>query len=498
MSSPPDAVGGAVVTAAGWGWRHAGRPDWAIHNLDLSIAPGERVLLLGPSGAGKSTLLHGFAGLLGGAEDGLETGRLRVDGAPPNQRRSRIGMVLQDPDSQVILTRVGDDVAFGMENFNVPREQIWPRVTEALRAVGLQVPLDHDTSELSGGQKQRLALAGVIAMNPGLILLDEPTANLDPVGVIEVRDAIAATAARTGATVVVIEHRTEVWLPVVDRVIVLGSEGEVIADGTPANVIRREHDYLLESGVWVPGTPAPKVDRHRSMRTGTLLSATDLSLGYGSGPQLHSGLNFEIARGRVTAVTGPNGAGKSTLALTLGGLLPPARGRIDAVADFAPSPKRREPIRWRSKELLNRIGSVFQDPEHQFLKGTVRDELELGPRALKRGREETSALADELLERLRLSHLAEANPYTLSGGEKRRLSVATVLATRPDLIVLDEPTFGQDRRTWEELIRLLAEIADGGTAIVTITHDLDFAAALSDDEIALPSWEAAAAANGAR
>ena len=498
MSSPFVVSRGAAVAAAGWGWRHAGRPDWAVRNLELSITPGERVLLLGPSGAGKSTLLHGLAGLLGGSDDGQEAGRLLVDGAPPNQQRSHIGMVLQDPDSQVILSRVGDDVAFGMENFNVPREQIWERVGEALRSVGLHVPLDHDTSHLSGGQKQRLALAGVIAMNPGLILLDEPTANLDPAGVLEVRDAIEATADRTGATVVVIEHRTEVWLPVVDRVIVLGSAGEIVADGTPAEIIRREHDYLTESGVWVPGAPAPELTRHRSIRTETLLSATDLSLGYGSGSHLHAGLNFDITTGRTTVVTGPNGAGKSTLALTLGGLIPPARGRVEASVEFAPSPKRREPIRWRSKELLGRIGSVFQDPEHQFLKGTVHEELALGPHALKRSRDETAVLADELLERLRLGHLAEANPYTLSGGEKRRLSVATVLATRPELIVLDEPTFGQDRRTWEELIRLLAELADGGTTIVAITHDLDFAAALADDEIALPAWEAATVTGGAR
>lgn len=489
MNSTARAVGGTTVTAAGWGWCHAGRPDWAVHDLELTISAGERVLLLGPSGSGKSTLLHGLAGLLGDSEDGQEAGRLLVDGAPPNHRRSLIGMVAQDPDSQVILSRVGDDVAFGMENFNVPREQIWPRVALALRDVGLLVPLDHDTSALSGGQKQRLALAGVIAMNPGLILLDEPTANLDPAGVLEVRDAIAATAAATGATVVVVEHRTEVWLPVVDRVIVLGGAGEVVADGAPERIIRREHAYLLDSGVWVPGTPAPLIARREPARTGTLLAAADLAVGYDSGTALRTGLAFDVDRGRITVVTGPNGAGKSALALTLGGLLRPVKGRLEAAADFAPSPKRREPIGWRSKELLSRIGSVFQDPEHQFLKGTVRDELELGPRAIKRSREETSTVSDELLQRLRLSHLAEANPYTLSGGEKRRLSVATVLATRPDLIVLDEPTFGQDRRTWEELIRLLAEIADGGTAIVAVSHDLDFATALAEDTIALPSRE---------
>ncbi len=498
MTARPTTADGAAVSATGWGWRHAGRPDWAIHDLEVTITPGERVLLLGPSGAGKSTLLHGLAGLLGGSEDGVEAGRLLVDGAHPSQRRSRIGMVLQDPDSQVILSRVGDDVAFGMENFNVPREEIWPRVSQALRAVGLQVPLGHNTSTLSGGQKQRLALAGVIAMDPGLILLDEPTANLDPAGVIEVRDAIAATADQTGATVVVIEHRTEVWLPVVDRVIVLGSDGEIVADGTPEHVIQHEHDYLLQSGVWVPGAPLPAISRTGSTPAGTLLTATDLALGYGSGPALHTGLNFEIARGRTTVVTGPNGAGKSTLALTLGGLLPPAAGHLVADVDFSPASKRREPIRWRAKELLNRIGSVFQDPEHQFLTGTVRDELELGPRALKHSRDATATLGDQLLERLRLTHLAEANPYTLSGGEKRRLSVATVLATTPDVIVLDEPTFGQDRRTWEELIRLLAEIVDAGTAVVAITHDLDFAVTLADHTITLPARAPVSVPDGAR
>ncbi|MDH6198367.1 energy-coupling factor transporter ATP-binding protein EcfA2 [Mycobacterium frederiksbergense] len=490
MSSPPGA--GATVAAQNWGWRHAGRARWAVRNLDLRIEPGERVLLLGPSGAGKSTLLHGIAGLLGGADEGVQAGQLLVDGARPSERRHRIGMVLQDPDSQVILSRVGDDVAFGMENFGVEREQIWPRVRAALSTVGLNLPLSQSTSDLSGGQKQRLALAGVIAMNPGLILLDEPTANLDPDGVIEVRDAIAESAERTGATLIVIEHRTEVWLPVIDRVIVLGADGAVIADGTPEQTIRREHDFLVRSGVWVPETPRPEIARHRCGHGESLLSASDLSLGHPGDPPMHIGLNFEIDAGRTTVITGPNGAGKSTLALTLGGLLPVPAGRFEAHPDFAPAPSRRKPVKWRSKELLTRIGSVFQDPEHQFLTGTVRDELSLGPKAIKRGAAETAARTDELLGRLRLDHLAEVNPYTLSGGEKRRLSVATVLATGPKVIVLDEPTFGQDRRTWEELIRLLAEIADDGTAVVAATHDLDFTGLLADARIELPAWESTA------
>ncbi len=484
-------LGGAEVTARGWGWRHAGQHRWAVSNLELSIEAGQRVLLLGPSGSGKSTLLHGLAGLLGGSEEGQESGRVLVDGARPADRRARIGMVLQDPDSQVILSRVGDDVAFGMENFAVPRPAIWPRVHQALRSVGLNLPVLQDTSVLSGGQKQRLALAGVLAMNPGLILLDEPTANLDPAGVIEVRDAVTTAADLTGATVVVVEHRTKTWLPVIDRVIVLGADGGIVADGPPEQTIQRERDHLVRSGIWVPDAPVPHVRRNPPAIAEPLLVAHDLALGYRSGPELRSGLDFGISRGRVTAVTGPNGAGKSTLALTLGGLLPPRGGILQAHPDFAPSPKNREPVRWRSKDLLTRIASVFQDPEHQFLTGTVRDELSLGPKALKLSADAIRARADALLERLRLAHLAERNPYTLSGGEKRRLSVATVLMTRPGLVVLDEPTFGQDRRTWEELIALLAEIAGEGTGVVAVTHDTDFVEVLADDRIELALLDAA-------
>lgn len=477
------ATGGVSVAAHAWRWRHAGRSQWALRDLDLQIPPGQRVLLLGASGSGKSTLLQGLAGLLDSSEDGDEGGRLLVDGVPPTQRRSRIGMVLQNPDAQVILSRVGDDVAFGMENFNVPRQAIWPRVRQALTGVGLDLPLMRSTARLSGGQQQRLALAGVLAMNPGLILLDEPTANLDPTGVIEVRDAVTAAAEHTGATIIVIEHRTAVWQHVVDRVIVLGADGGIIADGPPDDTVARHRDELTRAGVWIPGVALPAIARTAAPGA-PLLAASELSAGYDA--ETHSeAVSFGIHRGETTVITGPNGAGKSALALTLGGLLPPRAGRLTADPELAPAPKRTEPIRWRSRELLTRIGSVFQNPEHQFLTGTVRDELALGPRALKQDPTVISERCDELLERLRLEQLADVNPYTLSGGEKRRLSVATVLATRPELVILDEPTFGQDRNTWEELLRLLAGIADDGTAVVAVTHDLDFAGLLADSRIEL-------------
>ncbi|MDF2560698.1 MAG: transporter ATP-binding protein [Microbacterium sp.] len=473
----------AAVEARGWGWRHASRLAWALSDVSFRIEPGERVLVLGASGAGKSTLLHGLAGVLGGEEEGESTGELLVDGAPAVATRGRAGLVLQDPDSQVILARAGDDVAFGCENLGVPRAEIWPRVRSALDAVGLDVPLDHPTKALSGGQKQRLALAGMLAMRPGLVLLDEPTANLDPAGVVEVRDAVERMLQAQPATLIVVEHRLEVWLPLITRVIVIGAGG-VVADGAPGEVLGDQGARLAADGVWVPGHAPAAPPPPRGVPGETLLSARGLAVARVKGRPVATGIDLDVRAGQALAITGPNGAGKSTLGLTLAGLLPPAAGDLTASAVLAAGAAP-EPIRWASRDLLTRIGMVFQEPEHQLLAKTVRDELAVGPRALGMAEDAIAARSDELLARLRLTHLAAANPYTLSGGEKRRLTVAAAIATRPRVLVLDEPTFGQDARTWAELVAMLATLRDDGSAIVTITHDLDVARALHAERFEL-------------
>jgi energy-coupling factor transport system ATP-binding protein len=447
------------------------------------------VLLLGPSGCGKSTLLAALAGVLGddGASgDGESTGALTVDGRDPRAARGVAGLVLQDPESQVIMARVGDDVAFGCENLGVPRDELWPRVREALDAVGLEVPLEHPTEALSGGQKQRLALAGALAMRPGLLLLDEPTANIDPDGVLEVRDAVASVLARTGATAVIVEHRVEAWLDVVNRIVVLSADGAVVADGAPREVLAAQGAALAAAGVWVPGREpglrrlsGPAADARPE-----LLVSDALRIGREPRHPLHGVVDLQLAAGSVLALTGPNGAGKTTLALTLGGLLAPLAGEVRATPELAARADAR-PIRWRSRELLTRIGTVFQTPEHQFLAATVREELMIGPRALQLSVSESEARVNELLKRLGLAALAGANPFTLSGGQKRRLSVAAVLATRPRVLVLDEPTFGQDAVTWAALVALLEELRASGTAIVAATHDRRFVEAIGAREFAM-------------
>lgn len=471
---------GARVCARGWGWRHAGRKNAALSGVDLDIAPGERVLVLGPSGSGKSTLMGGLAGLLGGAEEGEATGTLTVDGVAPAQARGRVGLLMQDPEAQVVLARVGDDVAFGMENMGVAREEIWPRVEKSLEAVGLSVPLDHSTTELSGGQKQRLALASILAMGPGLLLLDEPTANLDPSGVAEVRAAVEAVVERTGATVVVVEHRVDVWASLVDRVIVV-ADGAIAADGPLREVLAQQGDALRERGIWLPGDdvaaevgPAPE-SAPASSEAAPIARVADLTIGYDASAPVRSGIDLTIERGISTCIVGANGAGKSTFALTLAGLLPPLEGTVEVDTSDG---TRGDPHEWSSKQLLGRMSMVFQEPEYQFLAATVAEELAIGPRAAGMSEAEIAPLVDEHLEALGLTQLARANPMTLSGGEKRRLSVATALISAPELLILDEPTFGQDRGTWLGLVRLLRAALERGVTLVSITHDPAFVAAM--------------------
>ncbi|MFC0532602.1 ABC transporter ATP-binding protein [Phytohabitans kaempferiae] len=458
-----------MIRAKGFGWRHAGRKAWAVRGLDLRVERGERVLLLGPSGAGKSTLLAGLAGLLA-ADSGEREGTVEVDG--------RVGIVFQDPETQLVMARAGDDVAFGLENHGVPAAEIWPRVDAALARVGFPYGRDRSTAALSGGEQQRLALAGALALRPEVLLLDEPTANLDPAGADLVRTALRE-AVDPGTTVVLVEHRVAEALPLVDRVVVLDPGGGLRADGPPDEVFAAHGDRLAEEGVWVPGREVPP--RRASAPPGdALLSAERATI-----RDRLAAVDLLVRAGEALAILGPNGTGKSTLALLLGGLLKPDGGRITATPALAGADAATPPHRWRAPALARRIGSVFQDPEHQFVTSTVYDELALGPRRTGVPEAAVASTVDELLARLRLDRLAGANPYTLSGGEARRLSVATALAAAPALLVLDEPTFGQDRRTWIELVDLLAGLREEGRGIVTVTHDPAFVTALADRTVHL-------------
>jgi len=466
-----------AIEARGWGFRYAGRQAWAVRGLHLRVEEGERVLLAGASGSGKSTLLAGLAGLL---EEGAgETeGQLLVRGRHPARCRDDTGLLFQDPASQLVMARAGDEIAFPLENRCIPRAELWTRVDLALAASGLGVGREHPTDALSGGEQQRLALAAVLSAAPRLLLLDEPTASLDVAAARDLRQRLAPLGDGL-RTLVFVEHRAEELLDQLDRVIALDGPRGIIADGGPAAVFTRDRASLDAAGIWVPGV---RLEPRRGTLGERSLEARGLTYRHPAGDRdAPAGVDLDLHAGEAVAVTGPNGSGKTTLVLLMGGLLRPTRGTA-LVSD--PRARRVERELWRmpARALVRRVGSVFQDPAHQFLRERVDREIETGP--LHAGTEPAEArrLAHGLMERLGLGHVAAANPFTLSGGEQRRLSIATALATSPSALLLDEPTFGQDRRGHADLLSLLDAFRGGGGALLFATHDTLLVQALADRE----------------
>ena len=534
----------AVLRFDNWGYRHASRRYFSVRGLNLTVEAGQRVLLLGASGIGKSTILEGAAGLLGsngyerqdtGQEDGIMVdaeggateGHVFVDDVPVREAIGRVGLVLQDPDAQAVFQRLGDNVAFGPENLHVERGEIWRRVDSSLAAVGLQgLQLHRSVTHLSGGQMQRLALAGALAMRPSVLLLDEPTTNLDPDGVTQVVTAVRDVLDEFRSTMVLVEHHAEPWIDLIDRVIVLGSQTDqdaangqerhtvIMADGTPDKVFRDPNLDFARLGIWVPRRYMRGECRIGVIHTGSepdypacegtgepVLCTKNLAIGR-NGKAVATGIDLAFKQGQITALVGANGAGKSTLALTLAGLLEPVDGEVSASGELAAGAHGVHPGDWKSTELASRISYVFQNPEHQFATGSVLDEVMLGP--LRVGVEESQARerARTLLRRFDLLRYENANPYTLSGGEKRRLTVAAALASAPRVLILDEPTFGQDRCTWMQMVQLIHGLRSDGVSIIVVTHDRELVTALGARVIELQpensrrEWEPAQDGHG--
>ena len=468
------------IQLADFGWRYATRNAPACENISFTVDSGERVLLLGASGVGKSTILRAIAGVLG-PDEGDISGSVSIDGTPAHQLRGVCGLLLQDPQNQIILERLGDDVAFGMENLGVEPQEIWPRVAQALTSVGLDLPLDHSTSALSGGQQQRLALAGILAMNPAVIALDEPTSQLDTEGVTEVRRALENLSEHSDVPIIMVEHRVDQWWDFATRVIVLGAHG-VLWDGPPSELPHETALGLAGEGIWLPESIIPReLPLTKRGKVGNLLlSADSLRSSYRTELPSCPPVSLQAHEGQIIALVGANGSGKTATALTLAGLLEPQEGMLSATEELRGTLSSDHPFKWRSRDLLSRIGYVFQSPEHQFVSSRVLDELMLGLTASGVSQHTAGAQAHELAVRLGLDQLLEAHPFTLSGGQQRRLSVATVLATAPKVLILDEPTFGQDSRTWRQLVDLLGELSEQGHCVVVITHDRELVRVAAD------------------
>ena len=479
-------LGAGRVEVSGLTWRPFGRREPVLRDLDLAIPAGQRVLLVGPSGSGKSTLLRALAGVLQVADSGDLEGTVEIDGVSPHARPGAVGLVLQEPGSGVVAATIGRDVAFGLENTAVPREQMPSRVERALASVRLDMPQDTPTHALSGGEQQRLALAGALALEPALLLLDEPTAMLDPETAAVVRACVDEVVAAGRLTTVVVEHRLGPWVDFADRLLVLDRAGRLVADGAPREVLAERGEALAAEGIWVPGVPDPEPAGipHGLFGQGPLganevaLDAAEVTvrrtvrtLDGATRSTLAVDRQWVQARaGQTLALVGPSGSGKSTLMLALAGLVEVDDGLVRAHRSLAAAGSR-NPRDWDTVDLARAVAWVPQWSSSAIVATTVLDEVMTTPRAVGMVEAEAEARARALLALLGIDHLVHADPRHLSGGEQRRLAMAAAVVHQPALLLADEATVGHDRLTWAAVMGVVEGVRDAGSAVVLTTHD---------------------------
>ena len=451
----------ALVTARDVTYRYPGAETDALAGVSLQVRPGEVVVLAGPSGGGKSTLLRALAGLVPHFHGGRFGGRVVVGGLDTRTASSsalarQVGIAFQDPEAQGVYARVDRDVAFGLENLGLPRDALGPTAEAALERVDAGHLADRTLDTLSGGERQRVALAGVLAPRPPLLLLDEPTAQLDDAAADRLAELLGRLAG-DGLAVVVAEHR-------VDRVAAVATSVVGVEDGRLTD--------------WHAREPAAPADRRPDRADGRppLLRATDLEARIG-GRTVLADVDLTVPPGRVLAVLGPNGAGKTTLLRALAGLQPLGRGRVEigGVDVTAEPPERRYPG----------VALVVQDPGRHLLCERVDDEISFGLRALDVPEPLRRARAAEALAALDLGGLAARHPRDLSAGQRERVALAAALAVDPKVLLLDEPTRGMDHARRAALAALLRRRAADGRSALVVTHDRSFAAAAADELLEL-------------
>jgi len=476
-----------------------------LHDLDLEIEPGEFVIVLGPSGSGKSTLALCITGIYPNVLGGRTEGTARAAGhdvsqTPVPQLATHVGLIFQDPDSQFCNLFVDEEVAFGPENLLLPRDEVLARSEVTLQQVGLEGFQRRLINELSGGEKQRVAIASVLAMGPDVLILDQPTANLDPVGKNEIYDLLYRLNHEQGKTIILIEHQVDQLIRYATRLLLMDG-GRIVANGPPRQVLSSWARRMQEEmGLWLPevaqlallaedygypmepfpldaeeaaaawaGLPlsrretlSPTPATTPQLAPVPLLETDHISFCYPGGFEALCDVSLSVEPGDVVGVMGENGSGKTTLALHFTGLLRPTSGRVLLAG---------QDIASRSvKSLAGDVGYVFQYPEHQFVTDSVVDEVGYTPRLEGKEGTELTQLVQRALAQVGLEGLDDRHPYTLSMGEKRRLSIATMLGRRPKMLILDEPTAGLDYGNTERMMSLLLALREQGTTIMLVTH----------------------------
>lgn len=459
-------------------FRYRSRSDFAICNINLTVDEPQVVLIAGASGCGKTTLARCINGLIPRSYKGELSGKIYLQGQDiaglPLARISQlVGTVLQDPERQILGSIVMNEVAFGLENLGLSRDEIRRRVDEALERLKIAHLRDRQTHYLSGGEKQKVALAGVLAMKPSILLLDEPLASLDPASAQEALEVIRGLADE-GMTVLMVEHRVEDVLRIHPERVLFMKDGEIQYDGDPQHLAERV-DYrevklpapmIMELAVKDP--PPPSLNILPGVNGGgvPLVEFKDVAFGYESGPEVLHGINLQIRRGDVIAVLGPNGAGKTTLVKHAIGLLKPKRGKVLINGQ--------DTHQLSVAEIASTLGYVFQSPSHMLFAPTVYDELAFGPTNLKHPEEQIRKEVSQAIEIVNLQGYEKTPPLSMSFGQQKRVSIAAILAMRSRILVMDEPTAGQDYKNYMNFMNSILEMP-GFEAILFITHDLDMA-----------------------
>lgn len=409
-----------------------------LNELTFDIFPGERVVISGPSGSGKSTLLYLLNRLYPLNCDGILSGSIRMIGKraedyAPGEINHRVATVFQDPDSQFCMPTVEAELAFTLENLHVPFTEMESRITDVLSLTGLTPMRDAVIQSLSGGMKQRVATACALIMKPEVLLLDEPISHLDPYTAKQFIAWLDSLQKKFSLTIVAVEHRLDLWDSFFGRDIQLDADGRILADQR-----------------FVPRAAMIFPKRATALKESLSLRVSGLSTSVNGKSLLHP-LSFSVKRGEVTVVAGPNGSGKSTLLKTLCGIYKSSGGTVES----------------------DGIGYVPQSPEYLFLTQRIKDEIAYSTSS-------TPAEVQNLMERLRLTDIQNAHPFAVSHGQKRRVAIAAMLADKRQVLLMDEPTSGQDAAALQALARLIAERANEGISFLIVTHDMEFAAAVAD------------------